>query len=202
MNLTDMIYNAEVIVKESYDRPTWESMIISVLSELNSSAKLSQTAELVKQVDHGKTEVNLESDIPDLYELLGAAYKYGDSRKRALKQLPYYNTVSTGWVKDDANIYFQGLSDEYEECTIYVYYYELLKIIPDGNDRTFNLPEEHHDVILKGLMSKVAQREEDYNRRMDFYNEYIMAKRDMLAKRIADTEPWHKQFVLPLRMGV
>jgi len=202
MNLTDIIYSAENIVKESYDRPTWKTMIGSVLAELTDVAKLNNTKFFERNMENYGTQIDIDADFPELYELIGVQYRPIGQRRKSLKQIPYYDTASTGWHKDRSFIYIQNLPQNYTTCGIFIHFYEKLAMLQDGEDETFNLPEEHHDVILKGLLYKVAQREEDHNRLRTFSNDYMLAKQQMLAKRISDLETWNAPFVLANRLGV
>lgn len=198
MNAAELIAKAKTIVEEGYPDSTWEGMIESVLSDLNPVAKMMETIEITPTIVDGYCEIDISSDISELYEIVIVSFKPTGKRKQTLRKLPPYDGVSLGWVRENNKIKIQNLPGT---GTVIVDYYAVLTMTVSGGDKIFNLPEEHHDVILKGLLATVAQKEEELDRKNDFFGEYMMAKRELMAKRVQEMEPWYAQVVAPTRLG-
>ena len=180
MNVPELIRKAEEIVEENYAIPVWENMIDSVLSDLNPVSKmLKNHTEAVTLVDGAATIA-----IPnDAYDVFGIYFIPTGLRKMNLKKVSPYDSASIGWYQHGDNIKIQNIP---YTGSVSIDYYEMLSITDDE----FNLPVKYHEVILKGVLATVAQKEEELNRKQDFYQEYIIAKRTMYAERTMDLEPW------------
>lgn len=194
MNSTELITKAQAIIEEDYPTSEWEGIIESVLADLNPVAKVLTSVNLTPTIADNKCEIDLTSDITDAFEIVSISYLQND-RKKQLKKLPPFDGVTTGWIREQSKVKIQNLPDGI--TTIVVDYYQLLTLTAG----VFNLPEEHHEIILKGVLAMVAQKEEELDRKQDFFQEYMLAKREMMAKRVQDMEPWYSQVVAPVRMG-
>ncbi len=200
MYLSEMIEQAEHIAEESYSFPEWNTLVQQVLSDLAPAAKNLKQVSFDKPEGAVLVDIAVAEKIDDLYEVVSVSFKPDGKRSRPLRHLSLADTVSTGWMKDAGRIIVQELPEDKGE--IVIDYYGTIKIVDEGQEKTFDLPVEHHDVILKGLLSKVAQKEEEFDRRQDFYSEYLAAKNEMMGKRIKEVETWNKNISAPLRYGM
>jgi hypothetical protein len=180
MDVPELIRKAEEIVEENYSIPVWENMIESVLKDLNSVSKLLKNYTAAVTLTSGAATVAIPSDS---YEVVGVSMVPTSGRKMNLRKLSPADSASVGWYRNGDDIVLQNIP---YEGSISVDYYELLTITSDE----FNLPEKYHEVILKGVLATAMQKEEELNRKQDFFEEYMLAKRTMYAERIIDVEPW------------
>ncbi len=126
----------------------------------------------------------------EAYDIVSVTYIGPRGSKRTLRQIPVHDNYSIGWSKDKNELHVKNLPEPYGK--IRVDYYAYLTIRKHQGEKVFNLPEEHHEVILKGLLTLVAQKEEDIQRKRDFSREYEQAKEQMAMKRIHAVEPWRE----------
>ena len=197
MTLDQLIEKAEIVVEESYFPEEWEQMAGTVLAELNPIAKLLETESIAAA--EGEAEILLSNLTNNFYEILAVSYKPAGKRKRLLRKLSPFDSASTGWHQENNRIVVRGLSDLPGE--IIVDGYLRLGMTEEADSKVFNLPEKYHEIILKGVLAIAMQKEEELDRKNDFFGEYMMMKNQMQAERIQEMEPWYAQIVAPARLG-
>ena len=195
MTYAELITKAENLVEESYTAAQWDEMVDSVLADLNPIAKMLTTKEIDITLTSGNGSITVSSSITDLYEIVAVSYKPTGGRKLSLKKLAPFDSASTGWYREQDKIYLQNI--EYGAGQVVVDYYQLLTIATGA----FNLPAKYHEVILKGTAAIAMQKEEELDRKNDFFGEYMLLKKQMQAERIMEMEPWYAQVVAPARLG-
>jgi len=195
MKVPEMIVKVEKLIEESYTPEQWKEFLQTVLADLNPIAKILESVETDVTLTDGAGSIKLSEKIPSMYEIVSVAYKPTAGRKRLLKKLSSFDSVSVGWYRDSDNIYLQNI--EYGAGKIVVDYYELLTI----EDGEINLPEKYHELVIKGMAGIAMQKEEELDRKSDFFGEYMLMKKQMQAERIMEMEPWYAQVVAPARLG-
>ncbi len=201
MTLSELIEKAENIVEETYTHEIWESMVYTILADLNPIAKILISEEVDITLTGEAGEVDLAELETDFYEILSVSYKPTGKRKMILKKLPPFDSASVGWYREENFIQLQNI--HYGVGKVVVDGYAMLTLTEDEDnlDKTLNLPQKYHEVVLKGVMAVAMQKEEEYDRKSDFFGEYMMAKKQMQAERIMEMEPWYAQIVAPTRIG-
>ena len=195
MTYAELVTKVENLVEESYTAAQWDEMVDSVLADLNPIAKMLTTKEIDITLTSGNGSITISSSITDLYEIVSVSYKPTGGRKLSLKKLAPFDSASTGWYREQDKIYLQNI--EYGAGQVVVDYYQLLTIATGA----FNLPAKYHEVILKGTAAIAMQKEEELDRKNDFFGEYMLLKKQMQAERIMEMEPWYAQVVAPARLG-
>ena len=195
MTVTELIERAEYLVEERYDNDIWYNFIDDVLHDLTPAAKV------VAETTDNTTITDEEATITltDVHEVINVSFKPTDGRKHVLRKLSSYDTVSTGYIRENNAVRLQGIP--WSAGTTYITYYAMLERTASGDDFTINLPEQYHDVLLRGVCAKAMQKEEDADRKQDFYGEYLLGKHKMLAERTYEVEPWNAQIANAIRFG-
>ncbi len=193
MKVSDLIDKAEVIVEESYSDEDWESMIDSVLRDLNSAAKVLNSQETAVTLTDGNAYISLPTD---LYEIVSVSFVQTGGRSISLRNVSSFDSASAGWYREGVSIYVQNLP--FTTGNIKVNYYIALRIFEDGGDKYYPLPERYEHVLLKGLQAMVMQKEEELQRKNDFFQEYMLMKQEMFGERVRTMEPWAVPTILPM----
>jgi len=188
VNFRELVTRAENIVEEDYPKATWEGIVESVLRDLNPNAKILQRTSVPVELEDGTATI----DIPDgIYEILAVSFQPTGKRSMMLRRLSAYDTASVGWHQDMFTITVQNLKQD--EGNVDIDHYANLTMTEEGTEQVFNLPEKYHEVLLKGVLAMTMQKEEELDRKQDFYQEYMMAKQVMMAERVKEVEPWNMQ---------
>ena len=197
MTASELIAKAINLVEEDYPNETWEHFIEDVLSDMNTGAKVLKAEDIPVIISGGDATINVASTLPTLYEIVDISFKPTGERSRPLKRLPAFDGVSMGWKRVDNNtVVLQNLP--FATGGADIKYYEKLTLTAStvsSGDYTFNLPEKYHEVLFKGVCAYAMQKEEELDRKNDFYGEYMIGKRRMLVERVSEVEPWNKHLV-------
>ena len=196
MDFNELIKQATTIVEEDYDYDTWKTLTTNVLADLNPVAKILSTVLIDVELVDGEAFIHIDDISLSLFEVVSVSFKPHGERSRMLKRIAQQNTVSMGYYRKYDEICLRNIP--YESGQVEINYYELLTI--DENDE-FNLPDKYHEVLLKGVMAMAMQKEEELDRRHDFMNDYMIAKRQMQAERVIEMEPWFAPLVAPTTIG-
>ena len=188
MTVNEIIGQAENLVEESYDRDIWEDWVQAILDDLTPFAKMLEEEEVSLTIANEEAEINL-SAISDLFEVVNISIKPTGKRRMKLRKLPAYDGASMGWVRYPNKVKLQNLT--WTSGAGVVEYYKDLTMTVSGLDHTINLPEEYHDIVVKGICALAMQKEEEFDRKQDFYGEYTLGKRRMMAERTVSMEPWN-----------
>ncbi len=199
MTLSELIAKAKTVIEEDMRLGEWKGIVETVLRDLNSVSKLLTTEIIPVTLTDGCGEIDIEDEVEDFYEMVAVHYKPTDKRRYVLKKIPMMDTSSQGWNMIDGKIQLHNLSED--EGDVYVSYYKTLSMNDTGLDVEFNLPERYHETLLKGVMAIVAQKEEELERKADFFFEYTMGKRMMLAERMLEVEPWYSGMAQQMKVG-
>ena len=200
MTASELIAMAENLVEESNTPQEWYDFINITLKDLTPAAKVLEEKVVSVELTDGSADINVTEEVPEAFEVLSVSFKPTGQGRRELRKLTPQDYSSTGYARFNDFIRLQGLP--WEEGAAVIYYYAKLKMIESGDDYTFNLPEDYHEsVLLKGVCASAMQKEEDMDRKNDFYGEYALAKRSMLAERTFEMEPWNRMFVLQAKLG-
>ena len=192
MSVTNLINKAEFIVEESWTEDEWIYLIDSVLRDMNSSAKILNDVEYSAGLTAGHAYVTLPSD---LYEIHSVSYKPDGKRSVPLKRVSAMDTASVGFYRDGTTLYLQNLP--YSNGKVQIKYYIELRVFEDGGDNYYPLPDKYEHVLLKGLQAMAMQKEEELDRKKDFFSEYMMLKQEMLNERRRELEPWYSNTLFP-----
>lgn len=200
MTASELIAMAENLTEESLSPQEWYDFIKITLSDLTPAAKVLEEQVVSVSLIDGAVDVNIEESVPEAHEIVSVSFKPNGQSRRELRKLILQDYTSTGYARLNNLIRLQGLP--WEEGDVVIYYYAKLRMTESGDDYTFNLPEEYHEpVLLKGVCALSAQKEEDFDRKNDFFGEYALGKRNMLAERTFEMEPWNRQLVLQAKLG-
>lgn len=190
MTANEVIERAVELVEEQYDNDVWYEWIDAVLRDLNPLTKLIETEEVTLTIANGEAEIDL-SAISDCFEVISVSFKPTGKRAKQLRRIPPYDSYSMGWVHYDTTLKLLNLAET--AGTAIVTYYALLARTSDGaTDYTLNLPEKYHDIIVKGICAMSMQKEEEFDRKQDFFSEYMLGKQRLYMERILAVEPWNQ----------
>lgn len=194
MTVNEMIEKAVNLVEEVYDNEIWHGFVETVLEELTPLAKTVAENNVPLTITNGEAVVNLSSShLTEPFEVVNVALQSTGDRKKQLRKLPSYDSASFGWVHGGTRITLQNLPTTSADAVV-TYYQNLamtLSTASTGTDYTINLPEEYHDIVVKGICALSMQKEEEGDRKGDFYGEYTLGKRRLFAERIQAVEPWN-----------
>ncbi len=192
MTVDEIIAQAETMVEESYDPSVWEDWVQAILDDLTPMAKVLTETEVSLTITNEEATINLVSSAPTLFELIGISLKPTGKRKQKLRKLPAYDSVSLGWIRYNTTVKLQNLPVASAKAVV-EYYQKLAMtaVAAPSTDHTINLPEEYHDIVVKGICALAMQKEEEQDRKNDFYGEYTLGKRRMISERTMAMEPWN-----------
>jgi hypothetical protein len=156
-------------------------MLESVLADLTPIAKVSANSTASVTLTDNAANVSVPTGA---FEVVSVGFVPTSKRKVPLRKVSSADSASVGWYRRGDYVILQNIPYTGE---ISIDYYEILT----NTAGVLNLPEEYHEVVLKGLMAMAMQKEEDMGRKNDFYGEYSLMKRQMLADRIMAMEPWN-----------
>ena len=203
MTADDIISRAEILVEEEYASTDWKGFMEGVLRDLTPSAKILKDEDITVTISSGEATMTISSTLPNLYELVDVSFLPTGGRNRPLRRIAPTDSVSVGWSRmENDTIHLRNLP--WTAGTATVKYYENLSMTASTvttGDYTFNLPAQHHEVLLLGVCAYAMQKEEELDRKSDFYAEYMMGKRKMMAERTAEIEPWNRQYVAQIKVG-
>ncbi len=188
MTANEVIARAVDLVEEDHPVTVWRRWIEDVLKDLNPLSKILAEADVNLTIANGEATVNLAA-LPLFYEVVNMSFKPTGKRPTQLRKLPIYDSYSTGWILRDTTAKLVNLRSS--EGQAVVGYYQELTMTESVGEHVFNLPEKYHDLIVRGICSMAMQKEEELDRKQDFYIEYTMGKRRMLAERVVAIEPWY-----------
>jgi hypothetical protein len=197
MTAHEIIEKVVNMVEEVYDNEIWYGWIETVLEELTPLAKTVAESTIPLTIANEAATISLSSTyLTDPFEVVSVALQSTGERKKQLRKLPAYDSVSLGWVHSGTSLTLQNLPVTAADAVV-TYYQDLSMTLSTAstNDYTINLPEEYHDIVVKGLCALAMQKEEEGDRKGDFYGEYTLGKRRLLAERIMAVEPWNAQAV-------
>ena len=198
MNVNDMIGYAENLVEEKYNNQVWYDFVDTVLEELTPLAKVVQEDTVPLSIADNKATISLSSTyLTGLFEVVGVSLHSTGERKKQLRKLAPYDTASLGWIHNDTAVTLINLPTT--SANAVVHYYQNLTMTATTStvtDYTINLPEKYHDIVVKGMCALSMQKEEEGDRKGDFYGEYTMGKRRLLSERIMAVEPWNAQAIM------
>ena len=203
MTAEEIIRKAESIVEEKYTYTVWTGFILSVLSDMTGDAKILTTKTGVSVVlSGGNGEITLSSDVDliNAIEVVSVSFTPTGKRAKVLRKLSSQDRVSTGWRRQEDKIALQSLP--WVAGTANVDYYKNLTLTLSGGFHVLNLPAKYHETVLKGVLALAMQKEEELDRKADFFGEYMMGKQKMVAERIFEMEPWNSQHVLNQKLGL
>ena len=195
MNASDLITKAENLIEEQYPNTVWRAWIEDVLRDLTPAAKLLTETEVAVTLTSGDVTIAV-SGITNLYEIVSVSFKPTGGRVMQLRKLSPFDSVGRGWVRHDSEIRLQGLP--YSSGTAIVKYYESLVLTQAGTEYTYNMPEGYDEVLLRGVCAFAMQKEEEFDRKQDFFGEYMLGKRRMLMERTLAMEPWNAQAIMSM----
>ena len=197
MNVNDMIGYAENLVEEKYDDQVWYDFVDTILEELTPLAKVVQEDTVPLTIADSEATISLSSTyLTSLFEVVGISLRSTGERKKQLRKLAPYDTASLGWIHNDTEVTLINLPTTSADAI--VHYYQNLTMTATtstATNYTINLPEKYHDIVVKGMCAMSMQKEEEGDRKGDFYGEYTMGKRRLLSERIMAVEPWNAQAV-------
>lgn len=200
MIVAEIIAAAQLQAEEVYDDPTWLLYINACLDDLTPVAKVLKTKENISvTLTAGRGTINVLTDT-DLAQAHEFRYVYADSEM--LRRLPITDNVSKGWKLVAGSILLQGLSGTSATCR--VDYYQRLKHVTslsDDIEAVSGLPAQYHPLIVLYCAAKSQQKEEELNDKNDFYNEYLLGKRQMAIDRIWEMEPENRKFIRKARIA-
>lgn len=195
MTANELITRAEYLIEEKYNNLIWYGFIKDVLRELTPVAKLPfEAAESVTLTD-GWVTVDL-TEIDNLYDIVSVSFKPTGSRPKPLRRIAVQDTVSSGWSRMGDELRLQNLP--YANGEVVIGYYEHLRLLEEDGDYYYNMPEGYDEVLLKGICAYAMQKEEEFDRKQDFYGEYMLGKRRMLMERTMAMEPWNTQAIMQM----
>jgi len=200
LNVNQLIERAEAIIEEKYPSDKWRGFINSILDDLTPAAKVLKTADVTVTLASGAGEFTISDEISNVFEIVSVSFTPTGKRSIPLRKLFPHDNVSTGWKQQEDKIVLQSLP--WSAGTANVSYYERLTLTSSNGVYTMSLPEKYHEVVLKGVLAVAMQKEEEIDRKQDFFGEYLLAKRNMAVERITEVEPWNKQFVLGEKLGL
>ncbi len=198
MKAYELITKAESLVDEKYANYIWYGWIEDVLRDLTPAAKLLNVADIAVTFTDDAVSIDV-GDIDNLYDIVSVSFQQTGKRFMQLRRLNVADGVSAGWVRDDDSITVQNLG--YTAGTVRIKYYERLKLTEDSGEYTYNMPEGYDEVLLRGVCAFAMQKEEEIDRKSDFYGEYMLGKRRMLLERTFAMEPWNMQAVAQMMGG-
>ena len=181
MTVDEIIRKAEEVVEESYGVSVWENMVESVLADLTPISKVPANSTASVTLTSGAANVSVPTGA---YEVVGVGFVPTGKRVVPLRRVSSAESASVGWYRRGAHVILQNIP---YTGSVSIDYYEILT----NTAGVLNLPEEYHDIVVKGLMAMAMQKEEDMGRKNDFFTEYMLLKRQMLADRIKIMEPWN-----------
>ncbi len=190
LTLNELIEKAEFATEEEYSNEEWRQMVETVLSDLTQYAKVLKSASELNISADGEVDM---SGVDNLHEVVSAYYRPdGFDNYRKLRRLAAFDLFSEGWKQDQGALVFQVEDIDGQGK---IDYYEQLYLAEDGSDYTLNLPEKHHEVVLRGLCAAVMQKEEHMDLKADYQGEYMAyynAKEQMKIERAYEMEPWNR----------
>lgn len=200
MTVTEIIAAAQLQAEEVYDDPTWISYINMALDDLTPVAKVLKKKENISvTLTDGKGTINIlsDQDLSQAHEFLNVF-----ANNEMLRRLPVTDNVSKGWKLLTGEILLQGLSGTSATCR--VDYYQRLKHVSslsDDVETISGLPSQYHHLIVLYCAARSQQKEEELNDKTDFYNEYILGKRQLAIDRIWEMEPHLRKFIKRARIA-
>lgn len=200
MTVAEIIAAAQLQAEEIYDDPTWISYINMALDDLTSVAKVLKKKENINvTLTGGQGTVNIvtDEDLSQAHEFLNVF-----ANAEMLRRLPVTDNVSRGWKLLAGEILLQGLSGTSATCR--VDYYQRLKHVSslsDDVETVSGLPSQYHQLVVLYCAAKSQQKEEELTDKTDFYNEYVLGKRQMAIDRIWEMEPHLRKFIKKARIA-
>ncbi|HHW41258.1 MAG TPA: hypothetical protein GXX19_08940 [Syntrophomonadaceae bacterium] len=200
MLVSEVINLAGLQAEEVYDDPTWIKYINMALDDLTPVAKVLKKKENINTtLTEGKGTIDLISD-PDLSQSHEILYVYANGEQ--LARLPINDNISKGYKITAGQILLQGLTGVSATCRV-DYYARLghVSSLSDDLETTAGLPAEYHNLVVLYCCAKSQQKEEELNDKSDFYNEYMLGKRQMALDRIWEMEPHNRKFIRKTRIA-
>ena len=201
MTVAEIIAAAQLQAEEVYDDPTWISYINMALDDLTPVAKVLKKKENISVTlttgGQGTITIATDQDLSQAHEFLNV-FANGEM----LRRLPVTDNVSKGWKLLAGEILLQGLSGTSATCR--VDYYQRLKHVSslsDDLETVSGLPAQYHPLVVLYCAAKSQQKEEELNDKTDFFNEYILGKRQMAIDRIWEMEPANRKFIRRARIA-
>ena len=199
MKANELIDKLEDLTEETFAPETWYSFINDVLRDMTPGAKVFRTVDVEAELDGEDVELSISEHIPDAYEVVTVAYKPDGKGMRTLRKLSLHDHVSMGWIRTEDTLRVQNIP--WGDGEVHVGFYEKLKLIEGDNDYTHHLPEEFEEILMRGVAAMAMQKVEDYERKADFYGEYMIMKDRMAADRIFEIEPWNRAMIIQAKLG-
>jgi len=200
VTVAEIIAAAQLQTEEVYDDPTWVSYINMALNDLTPVAKvLKKKEDISVTLTDGKGTIDIVADV-DLSQAHEFLHVFANNEM--LRRLPVTDNVSKGWKLLTGEILLQGLSGASAVCR--VDYYQRLKRISslsDDVETVSGLPAQYHQLVVLYCAAKSQQKEEELNDKNDFYNEFLLGKRQMAIDRIWEMEPVNRKFIRKARIA-
>lgn len=200
MTVSEIIAAVQLQAGLVYDDPTWISFINLALDDLTPTAKvLKKKEDITVTLTEGKGTIDItaDTDLKQAHEFLSVY-----TSTEMLRRLPITDNVSKGWKLLTGKIDLQGLTGASVTCR--VDYYQRLKhvsTLADDIETVSYLPAQYHPTVILYCAAKSQQKEEELNDKNDFYNEYILGKRQMAIDRIWEMEPHLRKFIKRARIA-
>lgn len=200
MKVSDVIAMASLQAEEVYDDPTWISYINAALDDLTPYAKvLKSKTNISVTVTNGTGRIDLlsDEDLKDAHEIL-----YVFAGTEMLRRLSTTDNVSKGWKLFSSEIALQGIAGTSVTCRV-DYYRRLTHVsaLNDDLEVAAGLPAQYHQLVVLYCAAKSQQKEEELNDKTDFYNEYLIGRRQMALDRIWEMEPHNRKLIRKARIA-
>ena len=200
MTVAEIIAMAQLQAEEVYDDPTWISYINMALDDLTSVAKVLKKKENINvTLTNGQGTINImtDEDLSQAHEFLNVF-----ANTEMLRRLPVTDNVSKGWKLLAGEILLQGLNGTSATCRVdYCQRLKHVTSLSDDVEAVSGLPAQYHPLIVLYCAAKSQQKEEELNDKTDFFNEYILGKRQLAIDRIWEMEPANRKFIRKARIA-
>lgn len=200
MTVSEVITMAQLQAEEVYVDPTWISYINMALDDLTPVAKVLQKKENISVTltdGKGSIDITADADLSLAHEFLNVF-----TSTEMLRRLPLTDNISRGWKLITGSILVQGLSGSPVTCRV-DYYRRLAHVtsLSDDLESVSKLPAQYHPLVVMYCAAKSQQKEEELSEKNDFYNEYLLGKRQMAVDRIWEFEPHNRKFIRKARIA-
>lgn len=201
MIVSEIIERAQAQSEEIYDDPTWIQFINLGIDDLTPVCKVLKSKEdiaVTLTAGMGEVDIAADADLAKSHEILNTYFKPSAGTMEQLRPIPFSNNYSKGWKFIDGKVKLQNCGSVNGTARI-DYYKKLDKVTSVGD--TPEMPEQYHNLLILYSCAKSQQKEEELNDKNDFYNEYLMGKRNMAIDRIWIMEPYNRKYIKKARIA-
>lgn len=206
MTVAEIITTAQNLSEEVYDNSAWIRFINMALDDLSVAAKVLQRVTIANLpvTNNALTLPLSHTELVGMQELLNVYITpitpLGTLGQ--LRRLPISDNMSTGWKLTNNAILIQLITTinnvPVTLATITLDTYTRLPHVVSLTDIP-PLPTQYLPLIVLFICAKSQQREEEYDGKNDFYNEYLTAKHDFATERMWAAEPHNRKQIRDLR---